>query len=113
MDWLTSAPVADVLARQATNIVEFGTSFGVSTIYLATALRDGGGGQLIGTELEPDKARRAHENLAAAGLDDIVDIRVGDALRTLRDDVTDGVDLSVGHCGERRRAIRCVPQLRA
>jgi predicted O-methyltransferase YrrM len=79
-------------ARQATRIVEFGTSFGVSTIYLATALRDGGGGELIGTELEPAKALRAHENLAAAGLDDIVDIRVGDALDTLRD-VSDDVDL--------------------
>jgi len=79
-------------ARKATRIVEFGTSFGVSTIYLATALRDGGGGQLIGTELEPVKAQRAHENLAAAGLDDIADIRVGDALETLRD-VGDGVDL--------------------
>jgi predicted O-methyltransferase YrrM len=80
-------------ARQATNIVEFGTSFGVSTIYLATALRDGGGGQLIGTELEPAKAERAHENISVAGLDGMVDIRVGDALETLRDDVDDGVDL--------------------
>jgi predicted O-methyltransferase YrrM len=80
-------------ARQATRIVEFGTSFGVSTIYLAVALRDGGGGQLIGTELEPAKAERARENLSAAGLDDMVDIRVGDALETLRDDVDDGVDL--------------------
>jgi predicted O-methyltransferase YrrM len=57
------------------------------------ALRDGGGGQLIGTELEPAKAERARENLSAAGLDDIVDIRVGDALETLRVDVDDGVDL--------------------
>jgi predicted O-methyltransferase YrrM len=80
-------------ARQATRIVEFGTSFGVSTIYLAVALRDGGGGHLIGTELEPAKAERARENLSAAGLDDIVDIRVGDALETLRDDVDAGVDL--------------------
>jgi predicted O-methyltransferase YrrM len=79
-------------ARRATRIVEFGTSFGVSTIYLATALRDGGGGQLIGTELEPEKAARARENLIAAGLDGVVDIRVGDALDTLRD-VGDGVDL--------------------
>jgi predicted O-methyltransferase YrrM len=79
-------------ARRATRIVEFGTSFGVSTIYLATALRDGGGGQLIGTELEPEKAARARENLTAAGLDGVVDIRIGDALDTLRD-VGDGVDL--------------------
>lgn len=80
-------------ARQARRIVEFGTSFGVSSIYLAVALRDGGGGQLIGTELEPAKAQRARDNLAAAGLDDIVDIRVGDALETLRDDIGGAVDL--------------------
>jgi predicted O-methyltransferase YrrM len=81
-----------VRARQAKNVVEFGTSFGVSTIHLAAALRDNGGGHLVGTELEPTKARRANENLAAAGLADIVDVRVGDALETLRGDVGD-VDL--------------------
>ena len=80
-------------ARQATRIVEFGTSFGISTIHLAAALRDGGGGHLIGTELEPAKARRARENLTAAGLADLVDIRVGDALETLRDGIGDDVDL--------------------
>ncbi|HZC91471.1 MAG TPA: class I SAM-dependent methyltransferase, partial [Mycobacterium sp.] len=50
-------------------------------------------GQLIGTELEPSKARRARESLSAAGLADIVDIRVGDALETLRDGVGGNVDL--------------------
>ena len=67
-------------ARTAKRIVEFGTSFGISTIHLACALRDGGGGHLIGSELEPTKAKRARENLAAAGLADLVEIRVGDAL---------------------------------
>ncbi|WIM85855.1 class I SAM-dependent methyltransferase [Candidatus Mycobacterium wuenschmannii] len=80
-------------ARRARHVVEFGTSFGVSTIYLAAALRDGGGGRLIGTDLEPSKADRARENLSAAGLSDLVEIRVGDALETLRDDVDDGIDL--------------------
>lgn len=80
-------------ARQAKRIVEFGTSFGISTIYLAVALRDGGGGQLIGTELEPSKAERAQENLTAAGLGENVDIRVGDALETLRDGVGGDIDL--------------------
>jgi predicted O-methyltransferase YrrM len=79
-------------ATQARNVVEFGTSFGVSTIHLAAALRDNGGGHLIGTELEETKARSAGQNLAAAGLADIVEVRVGDALETLRDDVAD-VDL--------------------
>ena len=48
-----------VRARNASRIVEFGTSMGVSTIYLAAALRDNGGGTLIGSELEPGKVGRA------------------------------------------------------
>src|SRR6266436_1521967 len=79
--------------RKAKQIVEFGTSFGISTIHLACALRDGGGGHLIGSELEPKKAKRARENLAAAGLADLVEIRVGDALETLQDGVDGDVDL--------------------
>jgi len=72
-------------ARRATRIVEFGTSMGVSTIHLAAALRDNGGGRLVGTELEPGKAARAHAHLEAAGLADLVEIRVGDARETLAD----------------------------
>lgn len=80
-------------ARCARHIVEFGTSFGISTIYLAAALRDGGGGRMVSTELEPTKAERAQGNLADAGLADVVDIRVGDALETLRNGIDDGIDL--------------------
>jgi predicted O-methyltransferase YrrM len=72
-------------ARKATSIVEFGTSMGISTIYLAAALRDNGGGRLIGSELEPTKVARARANLDAAGLADLVEIREGDALETLKD----------------------------
>ncbi|PQV49363.1 O-methyltransferase [Paraburkholderia sp. BL21I4N1] len=72
-------------ASRATRIVEFGTSMGVSTVYLAAALRDMGGGLVIGSELEPAKAARARANLEAAGLADLVDIRVGDARETLAD----------------------------
>jgi predicted O-methyltransferase YrrM len=72
-------------ALGARHVVEFGTSFGVSTIYLAAAVRDNGGGRVIGTELVPAKAERARAHLAQAGLADFVDIRVGDATKTLRD----------------------------
>jgi predicted O-methyltransferase YrrM len=72
-------------ACKAKRIVEFGTSMGVSTLYLAAALRDNGGGQLIGSELEPGKVKRARANIEAAGLADLVDIREGDALETLKD----------------------------
>jgi predicted O-methyltransferase YrrM len=85
-----------VIARayKATRIVEFGTSMGVSTIYLAAALRDNGGGQLIGSELEPAKVARARAHLEAAGFADLVDIREGDALETLKD-VGGEVDLAL------------------
>jgi predicted O-methyltransferase YrrM len=79
-------------ARRARGIVEFGTSFGISTIHLAAALRDNGGGRLVGSELECAKAARARENLVAAGLSDLVDIREGDALETLARDLPE-VDL--------------------
>ncbi|ONI78051.1 methyltransferase [Actinosynnema sp. ALI-1.44] len=85
-----------VLARAcgARRIVEFGTSFGVSTIHLASALRDaGGGGKVITTEIVPEKSARARQNLAAAGLDDLVEFRVGDALETLQDGFDGPVDL--------------------
>lgn len=71
-------------AQRPRYAVEFGTSFGVSTIYLASGIRDaGGGGRVIGTELVSKKATAARENLAAAGLGDLVEIREGDARETL------------------------------
>jgi predicted O-methyltransferase YrrM len=67
----------------ARNIIEFGTSFGVSTIYLAAGVKDNGGGCVIGTEIEASKHARALEHIAEAGLCDFVDVRLGDALDTL------------------------------
>jgi predicted O-methyltransferase YrrM len=83
-----------LLARSinAKTIVEFGTSFGISTIYLAAALRDNGGGTVIGTEIEPTKHKTANANLAEAGLAQFVDIRLGDALQTLKS-LPDNIDL--------------------
>jgi len=52
------------LSRQARTVVEFGASLGVSTLYLAAALRDSGGGTLITTELLASKAKAAHKNEA-------------------------------------------------
>lgn len=80
-------------AARATSIVEFGTSFGLSTICLAAALRDNGGGRLITSEFEPSKVARAKANLADAGLADLVEFREGDALETLAHDLPDSVDL--------------------
>jgi predicted O-methyltransferase YrrM len=84
-----------MLARstRTRSIFEFGTSFGVSTIYLAAALRDNGGGRVITTEFESSKAARARENLTEAGLIDLVEIREGDALETLARDLPETFDL--------------------
>ncbi|HTO39737.1 MAG TPA: class I SAM-dependent methyltransferase [Rhizomicrobium sp.] len=65
-------------------VVEVGTSFGVSTLYLAAALRDNGGGQVIATEIEPEKAAIARAHFEAAGLSAYVDLREGDVRQTLR-----------------------------
>ena len=76
-------------ANDARQIVEAGTSYGVSTLYLAAALRDnvragGGAGMVIGTEYEPAKAQAAREHLAAAGLSRFVELREGDLRETLK-----------------------------
>jgi predicted O-methyltransferase YrrM len=84
-----------MLARSsgARDIVEFGTSFGISTLHLAAALRDNGGGNLITSEFEPSKVARARDHLTAGGLVDLVDIREGDALQTLGVNLPDTIDL--------------------
>ena len=84
-----------MLARssKASAIVEFGTSFAVSTLHLAAALRDNGGGRLITSEFEPSKVARAQANLDAAGVSDLVEIRQGDALRTLATGLPERIDL--------------------
>lgn len=69
-------------AIRARLIVEFGTSFAISTIYLGAAAR-ANNGRVIGTEMEPAKVRAARANIADAGLAPFVDIREGDALQTL------------------------------
>lgn len=84
-----------MLARssKAGSIVEFGTSFGISTLHLAAALRDNGGGKVISTEFEASKIARAQANITAAGLADLVEIRAGDALQTLASGLPDHIDL--------------------
>jgi len=71
-------------ARRARYIVEFGASFGISTIYLAAAVRDNGGGCVVTTELEPGKVAGAQANYRRAGVEAEIELRAGDALETLR-----------------------------
>ncbi|AQT79744.1 methyltransferase [Mycolicibacterium litorale] len=70
-------------AAGARNVVEYGTSFGVSTIHLASAVRDNGGGTVITTELQEDKADTALANFSEAGVADLIELRRGDARETL------------------------------
>ncbi|KCZ89006.1 O-methyltransferase [Hyphomonas jannaschiana] len=70
------------LSRGSKNIVEFGSSYGISSIYLAAAARETGG-FFTGTEKDSAKAAVALENLDAAGLSRWSDIREGDALESL------------------------------
>jgi predicted O-methyltransferase YrrM len=73
------------LSARPRRIIEFGSSLGVSTIYLAASLRDGGGGTLITSEHHEQKVKLAQQNLRDAGLADLVELRYGDALHTLAD----------------------------
>lgn len=69
--------------NQLRNIVEFGTSFGISTLFLAQGILETGG-KVITTELIESKAQRAIENFKKAGLDELIEVRVGNALETLK-----------------------------
>lgn len=74
-----------LLARAiaARRIVEFGSSFGISTIYLAAAARENGG-EVIGSELEPSKHERAMKNIAECGLSSYANVLLGDARDTFK-----------------------------
>jgi predicted O-methyltransferase YrrM len=84
-----------ILARagMVRTAIEFGTSFGVSTIFLAAAIKANGGGRLVTTEYLPDKIAAARSNVVAAGLDGLVEIRIGDARATLATSLPPSVDL--------------------
>ena len=65
------------------NIVEFGTSFGISTLFLAKGIIETGG-HIITTELIDSKAKKAIENFKKAGVNDLIEVRFGDAKETLK-----------------------------
>ncbi len=70
-----------VQMRAARTVLEIGTLGGFSTIWMARALPDDG--RLITLESDPKHARVAQENIARAGLAQVVELRVGPALETL------------------------------
>ncbi|KAF4954725.1 hypothetical protein FGADI_5023 [Fusarium gaditjirri] len=84
-------------SMKARFVVEAGTSFGVSTIYLALAVSQNAGsqpGKVIATENEPTKAVKARKYWSQAG-DDIekfIELREGDLRETLKTDLPEQVD---------------------
>jgi predicted O-methyltransferase YrrM len=75
-----------IRAIRPANVVEFGTSFGVSTLHLAAAVRDNGFGHVVTTELSAAKAVAARQTFAEAGLEDLITVLLGDARETLAGD---------------------------
>ncbi len=73
----------------ARNVLELGTLGGYSTIWLARALP--ADGRLLTLEANPDYARIAQANITRAGLDGLVDLRIGPALDTLPEIAAEGL----------------------
>jgi predicted O-methyltransferase YrrM len=74
-----------VRATKPATIVEFGMSFGISALHLASAVRDNGAGRVITTEISDSKIAAAKQTFADTGLDDLITVLEGDALATLAD----------------------------
>jgi predicted O-methyltransferase YrrM len=72
-----------VRATKPATIVEFGMSFGISALHLASALRDNGSGRVVTTEISEPKIAAAKQTFADTGLDDLITVLEGDALSTL------------------------------
>jgi predicted O-methyltransferase YrrM len=64
-------------------VVEFGMSFGISTLHLAAAVRDNGHGRVFTTELSESKIASATATFAEAGVSDLITVLQGDAMVTL------------------------------
>jgi predicted O-methyltransferase YrrM len=71
-----------VKSAQSKTILEIGTSYGYSTIWLAEAAR-ANGGKVITLENNPEKAKYAQQQIHEAGLSDFVEFRIGDALESI------------------------------
>ncbi|QZH75254.1 MAG: class I SAM-dependent methyltransferase [Erythrobacter sp.] len=80
--WLLHALI---VARRPKRILELGTSYGYSTLFLADAAR-AIGAQVVTMELADYKQAYSREALTRAGLIDVVDYRCGDALELLEAD---------------------------
>lgn len=72
-----------VRALKPSTIVEYGMSYGISTLHLAAAVRDNGVGRIITTEMSSQKISAARATFGEAGVADLITILEGDARETL------------------------------
>jgi predicted O-methyltransferase YrrM len=72
-----------IKSNNVRNIVEFGTSFGISTLFLAQGIL-GTNGHIITTELIVSKAQKAIENFQKAGVNHLIKVKIGNAMETLK-----------------------------
>jgi predicted O-methyltransferase YrrM len=87
--YMPIAPMAGTLlyslirAARPASVVEFGMSFGISTLHLAAAVHDNGNGRVYTTELSDTKIAAATATFTAAGVADVISVLEGDARTTL------------------------------
>lgn len=72
-----------VRAVRPATVVEFGMSYGISTLHLAAAVRDNGTGRVLTTEMSTTKIAAARATFAETGLEDLITVLEGDARDTL------------------------------
>jgi len=99
---------------QARSVVELGATGGISTIWLAAALRANGGGRVVTTEIAPNGIRAAVRNFKEAGLSDLIDVREGDAIESLAADPAEiDLVLNAGATGAARDIVKLLaPRMR-
>jgi predicted O-methyltransferase YrrM len=74
-----------IIAKRPARILELGTSYGYSTLFLADAAKQVGG-RVITMDLADYKQAEARRQLTKAGLVDVVDFRLGDAVAMIGED---------------------------
>ncbi len=79
-----------IMKNNYKQVVEVGTSNGYSALWMGFALKETGG-KLITIEINEERAMEARQNIREAGLDDVIEVRINDAIHEL-DNISPGVD---------------------
>ncbi|MBS2554254.1 class I SAM-dependent methyltransferase [Catenulispora sp. NL8] len=76
-----------IRAVRPKTVVEFGMSYGISTLHLAAAVRDNGAGRVLTTEMSAAKIEAARRTFEETGLRDVITVLEGDALHRLPEEL--------------------------